>query len=354
MLRIAHAEVWLLHSFRDRDRQLHGDAVFRDRRIGKFLRGFVAGNAPCAIVPLQQHRNRLVVVQCAHRDGVVGGREKTFLCDELRNQVKSGRRGFFPARIVRRAGQIAFHLVRLDDGVFRIDFPAGLGQRCHIVGYMPAFLDREFLLASGVGEGRHLGAGNARGKARKNILRVAAAEEGPRLGQVARPGALAGVSLEPLAGAALAGLAVAFHAAIPFFIKLPALRYALVRACNLLAEVDLRGRWFVVTGEGLDVSHQVPHVLFLQDIAPARHRGARHAVADHAIDVVIVGRHVFKAGRFDLVVAGGEIARRRIEQLFRRARPIAIRPVAPGAALVVNLLALGGIAGFRRRRARSE
>jgi len=219
---------------------------------------------------------------------------------------------------------------------------------------VPDLLGSELLFALLIGKRWHLRAGNTGGNARKDIFWIVAAAEGPWLGQVTRPGALAAISFEPLAGAALASLAMAFHATVTIFKQFLALLDALGRTFDLRAEINLFGGRLIVAGERLDVSRQVPHILLRKHIAPTRHRGARHAVAYHAKHVVIVGHHVFKIGCSNLVVAGRKVPRRGVEPVFSCTVTRALCTVAPGTTLVVYFLTLGSNTRFRCCRPRHK
>src|SRR3989344_1588535 len=331
---VAHAEVRLLDAVRDRNRQLNDDRVLADRRIGDLLGALVARNALRAVVPFEQERNLLIVVHRPHGDRVVRGFEKALLGEELGHEIEGRRRRRFPALVVRRARHLAFDAFGLDDGVLGLHRFTGLGERGDVVGHVPTLFDGELLLVLRVGEGRHLRAGDAERDAGEDVLGIVAGAEGPGPGEVARPGALAGVALEALDGVALAFLPVALGTSVVLVKQLLAAADALGGRRNPLAVVELLGGRLFETGEGLDVDYQVPCVLFGEHVAPAGHGGARHAVADRAVEIVVAGRGPARGRGRWLFFAGGGGARggggggRR--SVWRRSpRPFSRRPASP-------------------------
>ena len=77
--------------------------------------------------------------------------------------------------------------------------------------------------------------------------------------------------------------------------------------------------------------------LAVGELRPAGHRGVGQADADHAAQVLVGGQH--PAGRgAELVLAGGEVARRRLDPARRVPLAVALHAVALGAVLVVERL----------------
>ena len=348
---VAHAEIGLLDAARYGQRELHGDAVLAHVGIGDGLGIDVAGDGLGAVVPFEQDRQGLVVIGDAGADGVVGRREQALLGDDLGHQQECRRRDLCPARIVDRGRHATIDADRLDDRVLGPRHALGLDQGGDVIRHMPAILDAQALLVHGIVEGRHLGARNADGHAREDVARVVADAEGPGLGHIARPGALAAVVLELLDRVAAAVLAVALGATLGLVEQLAPAGDAFGRGRDLGAVVDLVGRLLLLeAGEDLDIGHQVPHLGVAQHVAPARHGGAGHAVADHAIEIDIVGHVVVEAGGPELVGALAEVARRRVEALGPRPGAVAVLAVTADAALEIDRLAIVRVALLGQRR----
>src|SRR3972149_4919211 len=82
--------------------------------------------------------------------------------------------------------------------------------------------------------------------------------------------------------------------------------------------------------------------------------GAAYAVADRAVGIVVAGRGLLEPAGLDLVLAGGEVARRGIEALGHRPQPVAFGAVTGGAAFGVDRLALFRVARLRHSRTRDN
>ena len=148
-------------------------------------------------------------------------------------------------------------------------------------------------------------------------------------------------------------------------VGLGTLRGALGRERRRLRQLHRRGvrrRVPPVVGEGLQDLDDVVH-LVLGELREGRHAGAGQADADRAVEVRLQ-RQGAERRAAELVLGGGEVARRRQQAGGRDALPVAGVAVALGAPLVVDLPAVGallvgaeigcrrgrGLGGGRRRR----
>ena len=120
-----------------------------------------------------------------------------------------------------------------------------------------------------------------------------------------------------------------------------------VRAPRLRGNGDRHGRRArrELRGQPLDVHDDGAHFRVAQ-VVLRDHSRARQPPDDAPCEIV-VGRQLTRAGRADLVAAGGEVPRRRREVVCRVAAAVAVDAVADGAVVGVDPPPERGIRGLR-------